>query len=879
MAQQRLSQAYAPSVRIQTQAFDSQAELGRLESLHAGVGAVVSFVGLMRDFNAGQGVERLLLEHYPGMTEKALTALAEEAAARWELAGLTLIHRVGELLPGDPIVFVGVASAHRGAAFRACEFLIDALKTRAPFWKKERSAEGEHWVEAHPSDAEAADRWESGDCEGDDSAHMARELEESEQRLRALINATPDIICFKDGQGRWLEANEADLELFALSHVAYRGKTDRELAEDTHPIYRHAFLNCEASDEAAWQAARLSRAEEVIQRPDGVRKVYDVIKVPIFEPDGSRKGLIVLGCDITERKCFEEALQEEQRFLQHVIDGIDDPILVIGTDYQVLRMNRVARDIAEQSGFDVHCASCFQISEARQRPCASAEHVCPLRAVQETRQPCKLIRHYRAPEGALRQFEVSASPLFGDDGKVYGIIEVSRDISEHLALLDELRERELSYAHLAQHDPLTGLPNRLLFADRLSQAIHAAHRSGRKFAVLFVDLDRFKQVNDSFDHSYGDRVLMAVAERLRGLFREDDTIARMGGDEFTVILGDIERDQDAALVASKILKLFKVPFEVLGHSIFLGASIGISLYPEHGVTVDDLVRNADTAMYRAKESGRGNFQYYSQELTAQAFERVLLESSLHRALERGEFLLHYQPQVDLRTGALRGLEALIRWRHTEAGLIPPGSFIPLAEDSGIIVAMGEWILREACETMQRWKTLGLVDGRALIGVNLSPKQFDQPDLVNMIGRILQATGLDPAMLEIEITESTVMRSVEQAGRVLHELRELGVKVAIDDFGTGYSSLIHLKRFPLTTLKIDKTFVSDIPQDANDTAITRAVIALARSLQLEVLAEGVETAEQRAFLTDEGCLIGQGYLFSHPLDAPEVERFLRDCPRS
>lgn len=258
---------------------------------------------------------------------------------------------------------------------------------------------------------------------------------------------------------------------------------------------------------------------------------------------------------------------------------------------------------------------------------------------------------------------------------------------------------------------------------------------------------------------------------------------------------------------------------------------------------------------------------------------MLLESSLHRALERGEFLLHYQPQVDLRTGALRGLEALIRWRHTEAGLIPPGSFIPLAEDSGIIVAMGEWILREACETMQRWKTLGLVDGRALIGVNLSPKQFDQPDLVNMIGRILQATGLDPAMLEIEITESTVMRSVEQAGRVLHELRELGVKVAIDDFGTGYSSLIHLKRFPLTTLKIDKTFVSDIPQDANDTAITRAVIALARSLQLEVLAEGVETAEQRAFLTDEGCLIGQGYLFSHPLDAPEVERFLRDCPRS
>jgi diguanylate cyclase (GGDEF)-like protein/PAS domain S-box-containing protein len=438
------------------------------------------------------------------------------------------------------------------------------------------------------------------------------ELQESEQRLRGLINSTPDIICFKDGAGRWLEANEADLELFRLTKVDYRGKTDSELADDTHPCYRQSFLACEASDEAAWQAGRLSRAEEFIARPDGVVKVYDVIKVPVFEPDGRRKGLIVLGRDITERKCFEQALQEERGFLQSVIDGIDDPILVIGTDYQVLRMNRGARDIAESHGFGEHCTACYQLAEARQRPCHNGDHACPLNTIQQTRRPCKLIRHYRTPDGVPRRYEVLASPLLGEDGQLLGIIEVSRDISEHLALVDELRERELSYAHQAQHDPLTGLPNRLLFADRISQAIHTAHRNQRRFAVLFIDLDRFKEVNDNFDHSQGDRVLKSVAERLRGIFREDDTIARLGGDEFTVILSHVRHDRDTAVVARKILKLFEVPFEVLGHDIFLGASIGISLYPEHGTTVDDLVHNADSAMYRAKANGRNTFQYYSR---------------------------------------------------------------------------------------------------------------------------------------------------------------------------------------------------------------------------------------------------------------------------
>ncbi|AHF02442.1 diguanylate cyclase [Marichromatium purpuratum 984] len=953
-------------------------------------------------------------------------------------------------------------------------------------------------------------------------------LRESEQRLRSLINATPDIICFKDGEGRWLEANDADLALFSLTAVDYRGRTDAELAEFTDPCYRDAFLACESSDEIAWRAGRLSRAEERITRPDGVTKVYDVIKVPVFEDDGRRKGLIVLGRDITERDCYERALRdseerfalamrgsdaglfdwdlrtrriylsarwksmlgyaerqlpdrletwerlvdprdrercwrrlrdymsgrcddfdlemrmrhkeghwvdvlsraylvrdqrgralrmvgtqidisalkqaqrqaeternrarqyldiagvmflaldldghilsvnprgcnvlgcaeseligldwfarflppgererrhglfrkmlsgahpetaltdgpiltargeerliawhhnlvrdgegtvigtlssgedvterrlaeralhEERAFLQHVIDGIDDPIMVIGTDHHVLRMNRVAQRLAAVDDAGLHEWGCHQLAP---HPCVPEDPLCPLRTILESGEPCKMLRHHRLPDGGVRQYEVAASPLLDDTGEVIGIIEVSRDISDHLELLDRLRERENSYAHLAHHDPLTGLPNRLLFADRLEQAIRLAHREHTRLAVLFIDLDGFKHVNDSFDHSYGDQVLKVVAGRLRAQFREGDTLARMGGDEFTLILNGIAHQDDAARVARAILQLFKDPFEVGEHSVFLGASIGISLYPEHGARAEDLVRNADAAMYRAKDEGRNGFRYYSEELTARAFERVLLESSLHRALERDELELFYQPQLDLVSGELRGLEALVRWRHPEMGLVSPGKFIPLAEESGIIIVMGEWILEHACTQMRAWQQGGLLDEQVLISVNLSPKQFDQHALSEMVGGILTRTGLSPAGLELEITESTMMRSIERTRHVLGALRALGVKIAIDDFGTGYSSLTQLKRLPLTKLKIDKSFVSDIPDDANDVAIAKAIIALASSLSLEVLAEGVETREQQDFLTREGCHTGQGYLFSHPLEVAALERFL------
>ncbi|QIK37667.1 EAL domain-containing protein [Caldichromatium japonicum] len=707
-------------------------------------------------------------------------------------------------------------------------------------------------------------------------------LQASEERLRTLINSSPDIICFKDREGRWLEANTADLELFCLTGVDYRGKTDCELATETHPCYRDAFLCCEASDERAWQANGLSRGEEVIRRPDGSVKVYDVTKVPLFEPDGRRKGLVVLGRDITERKQTEESLREERRFLQAVIDSIDDPILVISADCQLLRANQAARRFfietekvaANEDRW--HCAMRFALARRHERLCNASEHECPVQAAHKNpSQRLKLTRSYWTPHGAEVHYEVVFNPLLGENGEVCAIIEVWRNISEHIALLNTLRAREQSYIHLAHHDPLTRLPNRLLFNDRLNQTIHASHRHGRRFAVLFIDLDRFKQINDSFDHSYGDQLLFAVAERLQQLFREDDTLARLGGDEFIVILTDIHQAEDAAIVAAKILHEIKQPFVIQGHQLLVGASIGIALYPEHGTTAEELVRNADAAMYRAKESGRNGFQYYSQELTARAFDRIPLESGLYYAIERGEFCLHYQPQFNLQSRRLRGIEALLRWQHPELGMVSPATFIPLAEESNLILRIGEWVLVEACRQMKDWLEHGLFAGDNLMSVNLSPKQFDHPDLVASIARILSESGLPAHQLELEITEATLMRAPEQAIDVLFRLRELGVKVAIDDFGTGYSSLIQLKRVPLTTLKIDRSFVTGLPYDSNDVAISRAVIALAQDLCLEVLAEGIETEVQHNFLICEGCLNGQGYLLSPPLEVSDLQMRLAD----
>ena len=449
-----------------------------------------------------------------------------------------------------------------------------------------------------------------------------------------------------------------------------------------------------------------------------------------------------------------------------------------------------------------------------------------------------------------------------------------KSANDKLSLDLEARKRvEQSMRHMAHHDALTGLPNRALFRDRLTHAMAQADRYHQKLAVLFLDLDRFKAINDTLGHNVGDQLLKIAAERLRSCVRDCDTVARLGGDEFTVIVDDIIEVQDAAVVAQKILDTLSQPFNLHGHEVFISVSVGITLYPNDDESADNLLRNADSAMYRAKEYGRNNYQFYVADMNVKARARLMLESSLRRALDRGEFALYYQPRVDLFSGRVIGAEALLRWRHPEMGLVPPTEFIPILEETGMIIPVGDWVLRQASRQNHIWQEMGLPPIR--MAVNLSARQFIQKDLAESVLRVLEGAGLLPEYLELEITEDLLIEHNQTNIITLAKLRSHGIHISIDDFGTGYSSLSYLKRLPIDTLKIDQSFVRDIVTDPDNKAIVSAIIAMASSLHLNVLAEGVETDEQLACLRAQGCNEIQGFSFSHPLVAEDFEQLLRD----
>jgi len=442
-------------------------------------------------------------------------------------------------------------------------------------------------------------------------------------------------------------------------------------------------------------------------------------------------------------------------------------------------------------------------------------------------------------------------------------------------LLEDEREAAslatVEIEHLAYHDALTGLPNRALFVDRLIVTIAQAVRYHNKFAVLFLDLDRFKEVNDSLGHSMGDMLLKGVADRIRRCIREGDTVARFGGDEFTLLVHRIDNVDDASRVAQKITDTLKIPFPITGRELFVTTSIGIAFYPGDGADADTLIRNADTAMYRAKEQGRDNYQLYAPTMNSKALERLALENMLRKALSHDELVLHYQPLLDTATERVIGVEALLRWQHPEQGLLSPAHFISTAEVSGLIVPIGQWVLLTACKQTVQWqKQAGFeID----ISVNLSARQFQQPDLVAQVQLALDESGLPAHSLELEITESSAMQNADNAIQTLGELKSLGVRIAMDDFGTGYSSLSYLKRFPIDTLKLDQSFVREIATDAEDAAIAAAIITMAHTMKLTVIAEGVETEEQLELLRKQGCDLIQGYFFSPPIPATALAEFL------
>ena len=482
----------------------------------------------------------------------------------------------------------------------------------------------------------------------------------------------------------------------------------------------------------------------------------------------------------------------------------------------------------------------------------------------EAHQPFKDFAYQMETQpGQLRWFLVSGKPVF-ENGAFRGYRGTGSDITAQ-----KISEQKIEF--LAYHDPLTGLPNRLLLQDRVQQAMAHADRTGTQLALMFLDLDNFKKINDSLGHATGDALLKEVASRLSECVRDTDTISRQGGDEFVLVLSDLP-DLDATTpVLAKIMGRLQDPFDTDGNELSTSVSIGVAIYPEDGHDFETLSKKADTAMYRAKEAGRNTYRFFDEEMNAEVVEHLVIRNGLRRALERSEFILHYQPQIDLASGAVIGAEALIRWQHPEFGLVPPGRFISIAEDSGLIVPIGEWVIREACRQAMAWKEAGLPE--LTMAVNLSAVQFRHGNVEQTVMKALGQSGLEPSLLELELTESILIQNVEQVLASVKRLKLLGVKLSIDDFGTGYSSLSYLKRFDIDKLKIDQSFVRDLAVDPDDAAIVNAIIQMAHSLNLKAVAEGVETPEVLQQLRNFQCDGAQGYYFSRPMPADEFARYL------
>jgi diguanylate cyclase (GGDEF)-like protein/PAS domain S-box-containing protein len=566
-----------------------------------------------------------------------------------------------------------------------------------------------------------------------------------------------------------------------------------------------------------------------------------------------------------ERAAIAEALFIEQERAQVTLDSIGDAVISTDAGGVVTYINAVAEGLtgwSRKEAAGCPFADVFRIITAGSREVAPD----PMSlAIREDRTVgltpnCTLVRR----DGVEVGIEDSAAPIHDRRGKVTGAVMVLRDVTAAQAL-----SRKMS--HLAQHDSVTDLPNRILLNDRLIQAMAMAQRNGKKLALLYLDVDRFKHINDTAGHAVGDQLLQSISKRLLDCVRSSDTVSRQGGDEFAILLSEVAHAQDAAVTAEKILAALSEVHSIGQLELHVSASIGIVVYPGDGTSAETLLKNADAAMYQAKDCGRNNYQFFKAEMNRHAFERQALENDLHRALERHEFALHYQPKVNLRSGAIVGVEALLRWRHPTRRLIGPSRFISIAEDSGLIVPIGNWVLREGCRQAKIWQTAGLAPVR--MAVNVSAVELRAKNFVEGVREILADTGLGARYLELEITETFLMQDPASTGKVLQELKDTGVRLALDDFGTGYSSLSCLKRFPIDTLKIDRSFVRNLTTDAGDAGIVSAVVNMGKSMDVCVVAEGVETPEQFAFLKQQRCPEAQGNYFFEPTVPEAVTELL------
>jgi diguanylate cyclase (GGDEF)-like protein/PAS domain S-box-containing protein len=675
--------------------------------------------------------------------------------------------------------------------------------------------------------------------------------------LRAVVDAVPERIYVKDREGRMLLQNAANVRAHgASSHEELLGKT----VFDLFPSDTARRIDAEDRRIMASGQALLDR-ERATSDPSGEVRWISSSKVPLADASGTIVGIVGVNRDVTERKRMERELTLSEQTLRATFTHARVGITVISLELRYVEVNQQYCDIVgytreELTGRMKMTAVC--VPESR----TETEEACRRMLAGEAESDSREQRLMRKNGSTV--WVVSAISLVRDaEGNAKHFVSVTQDISESKGA----EERLLQLAH---YDTLTGLPNRSLFNQKVRESI--AQAGGWRTGVMFIDVDRFKTVNDTLGHMEGDKLLKQISERLTRAVRRGDTVGRLGGDEFAVVLTNLASSHDAGVVAQKIIASFRNPFSLAGSEIYVSASIGIALHPDHAPDQDTLIKNADAAMYEAKNRGRNGYQFYTPELNARSVELLTFENDLRRALDREEFVVHYQPKSCIATGEITGFEALLRWQHPVQGLVSPRDFIPLLEETGLIVPVGEWVLEHVCLQLAHWQAEGV---RVVpVSINISARQFNSAHLAENFRRILERSGTAPSLIELELTESALMVNTQEATRMLDELKRLGLRLSIDDFGTGYSSLAYLKRFPLDTLKIDRSFVKDIADDHDDRAITLAIISMAHSLGLSVVAEGVETTEQAEFLWRHGCDQLQGHYLARPMPARACGAWLR-----